>query len=115
MSEAQAAAQASLQLRGWSLDGAAVVEVAAADGAPIFFVHCAGRWVRCRNLEASIDVIWDQLRVRAQLPPQWGMPAHGVLEDFHEHWHELRRLSPGQWWPAAPQPPPPHDAVDAAD
>jgi len=97
-------AEALPEVRAWTLDGLSVVEVAAADGAPMFFVRCGERWVRCRNLEGAIDVVWDLVRTRAQLPPQWTVPGSEVLEDFNGHWDALCTLPPGQWWPAAPEP-----------
>ena len=97
-------AEALPQVRAWALNGASVVEVVAADGSPVFFVRCGGRWVRCRNLEGSIDVVWDRVRTRAQLPPQWTVPGSEVLEDFSAQWDALRALPPGEWWPAAPEP-----------
>ena len=103
------------RVRGWILDGASVIEAAGADGPPMFFVLCGGRWARCRNLEAAIELVWDQLRTRAHLPPQWALPDRVMLEHFNDCWTGLRQLSPGQWWPAAPEHHAPSARIGAPD
>lgn len=101
--EAQSADTAAVEVRGWALDGASVLEVTAGDSRPCFFVHCAGSWMLCRDLEAAMNVVWEHSRRRAHLPPQWTTPGSDILEAFGQHWSSLRGLAAGHWWPAEPQ------------
>ena len=98
-SQAEASAE---QVRGWSLDGALLLEVTEADRPPLFLVRVAGSWTWCADLEAATAVVWQERRTRASLPAQWTPPSAEVMDEFHRHWEQLRTLQAGQWWPQQP-------------